>query len=156
MAKEYRWNVTVDGVAHTVQCQPAGNRYLIWVDDEELTVVYRRSYKKMRYGLEERLEICGKQCLFIVWDERADLVVDGILSSGKDYQQEKSRRIRMFMAFEWSLFAAGAALLAVVVVFLCLGWVTPEKRAKYVTYAIAALWLMVNSLVQQKRWKTLS
>lgn len=156
MAKEYRWNVTVDGVAHTVQCQPAGNRYLIWVDDEELTVVYRRSYKKMRYGLEERLEICGKQCLFIVWDERADLVVDGILSSGKDYQQEKSRRIKRFVSFAWSLFAAGAVLLVAVVVFFCLGWVTTANRAKYVTYAIAAVWLMVNSLLQQKRWKTLS
>jgi hypothetical protein len=82
--------------------------------------------------------------------------VDGILSGGKDYQQEKSRRIKRFVSFEWSLFAAGAVLFAAVMVFFCLGWVTTANGAKYVTYAIAAVWLMVNSLLQQKRWKTLS
>lgn len=157
MAKEYIWNVTVDGQGHMVRCVPTGNKYVIWVDDEELTVIYRLSNRKMVYGLEEKLEVCGKECFFIVWDERPDLVVDGqMVSGGKDYQQEKSKRSKLYIMLHWILFAMGVVLLGVVVVFTCLGWVDETERAKYCVYFGASVWLIVDSLIQRKRWKGLS
>jgi uncharacterized protein YacL (UPF0231 family) len=93
MKKEYTWDVTIDGENHRVSCNLAGNKYQIWVDDEELTVVYRQSHRQMRNGLEREFSIGGKKCLFVVWDEKPDLVVEGmLLKSGKDYFQEKAKR----------------------------------------------------------------
>lgn len=157
MKREYHWEVPVDGTIHRVTCTPTGNRYIIWVDDEESTVVYRLSSRKMRDGLEKKLDICGKECLLVVWDERPNLVVDGqMLGSGKNFQQEKEKRIKGILLLYQLFFVLAAVLLAVVIVFFCFGWIDKSERAGYVRYMIASIWVMIGSMLGHRRWKSLS
>ncbi len=73
------WHVRIHGHKHRVTCKIEMNKYVIFVDDHHLTNIYRDSMKKMRMGFEQTLRICGQDCLFVVWDERPDLVVDGFI-----------------------------------------------------------------------------
>lgn len=155
MAKEYSWVVTADGLEHRVTCSLAGNRYQIWVDDEDLTTVYLQTGKKARYGLEQKLQIGGKTCLFVVWDQRPDLVVDGkMVQSGKDYDAEKAKRKKGMLRVSWIMFAFGIAILCFVAVWAVLalynGW--QHNWRHYSLYLIAAVWIIVDATLERKYW----
>lgn len=65
----------------------------MYLDEEHLTNVYRESVRKMQFGLETEIEICGKKCLFVVWDETPDIVIDGVMQGKKlDYEQAREKR----------------------------------------------------------------
>ena len=84
--REHTWNVIIDGVEHLIYCCFEGNRYVLYADDDHVANVYRKSVRAMWQGLEEPVTICGKPCLFIVWDEKPDIVVNGMLvGKGVDY-----------------------------------------------------------------------
>ena len=155
MAKEYQWEVGIDGVCHHVSCTATGNKYEIWVDEEHLTVVYRRGFRAMSRGLEQEFQIGGKSCLFLVWDERPDLVVDGILQrSGKDFLKEKAKRNKHMVRALWCLFTFGIAVLGVAVASICFGigddaW----DWFDYGAYILAGVWIMVDAMLEMKYWK---
>lgn len=155
MSKELKWNVTVDGCDHCVSCRATGNKYEIWVDDSDLTVVYRPSFRRMGRGLEHELKIGGKSCLFLVWDERPDLVVDGVLQySGKDYLKEKAKRKRVMVRTLWGLTAFGAVVLGYAIVSLCLGLrEDPLDWIDSAVYILAGLWIIVDARLDMKYWK---
>ena len=93
MAKEYSWDVNINGEIHRVFCERSTNKYILYVDDTFLINVYREFVRKTQFGLETEVEICGKKCLFIVWDETPDLVVDGVMQGmNTDYEQAREKR----------------------------------------------------------------
>ena len=156
MSNQFTWNVTINDAAHKVSCVVNGNRYEIWVDDEELTIVYRSSFRKMRRGLERQIQIDGQKCLFLVWDDRPDLVVNGILQrSGKDFMKEKQRRKKNMIITCWCMFGFGLAILGFVAVSFFIIGLNREGMSwrHYSLYILAGLWIMIDSLVEMKRWK---
>lgn len=155
MAKEYAWDVTINGAPHRVTCTLPGNKYEIWVDDEDLTVVYRRSFRKMSRGLEQELQIGGEKCLFLVWDERPDLVVDGvILRNGKNFFKEKEKRKKHMITALWSLFVFGVAVLGIAVALICFGFADDSwDWFDYGAYILAGIWIVVDAMLEMKHWK---
>lgn len=153
MAKEYGWNVSVDGVAHRVDCIPTNNKYQIFVDEDFLTNVYRKSARSMvRDGLEEKISVCGKECLFLVWDETPDLVVDGVLlGRGSDYASEKEKRDKGAKTVYGIIFWIGVALLVLMGVCALLGWGKAIGWDDVTIYTIAAIWMMLYG--GRKMWR---
>lgn len=153
MAKEYSWNVNVDGVAHRVDCIPTNNKYQIFVDEDFLTNVYRKSVRSMaRDGLEEKISVCGKECLFLVWDETPDLVVDGVLlGRGIDYAPEKEKRDKGAKTVYGIIFWIGVALLVLMGVCALLGWSKAIGWDDVTIYTIAAIWMMLYG--GRKMWR---
>lgn len=145
MAKEHIWNVSVGGMSHRVSCTLANNHYQIFVDDDFLTNVYRKSFRAMaRDGLEETISVCGKECLFLVWDETPDLVVDGILlGRGIDYASAKAKRDKSAKMVYAIVFWIGTALLILMGVCALLGWSRAIGWDDVTIYTIAAIWMMI-------------
>ena len=156
MKNELMWEVSVDGVLHRAICKITLNKYEIWVDDADYTVVYRENARRMRKGLEHELLIGDKKCLFVVWDEKPDLVVDGtMLKSNKDYFQEKAKRRKRMLTATWVMFAFGLAVLVFAVVALCIGGWNNEKMGwrHCSLYVLAAIWIIVDATLERMRWK---
>lgn len=122
MKREYLWKVTLDGTAHEVYCRFAGDRYLLYADGVYVTEILRKSVTTMWYGMKKSITVFGKPCLFIVWDERPDLVMDGrLIGRGMDYEKALKRwSSRIYLGYGIVLAACVLLLIAVVVV-LCLG-----------------------------------
>ena len=119
MAKEHVWHVSIGGKNHRVDCVLKGNKYVLYVDDEFLTNVYRKSFGPD--DVEVPVTICGKRCSFIVWDQKPDLVVDGILlGRGIDHQQALTRRQKNHQMVYWIIFCFGVMILVFVAVFAIL------------------------------------
>ena len=153
MGKEYTWNVTVAGVTHRVSCVTANNKYQIFVDDDFLTNVYRKSVRAMaREGLEEGLDICGKECLFLVWDEKPDLVVDGVLlGQGIDFASAKEKRFKGAKLVYRCVFWIGVALLALMGLCALMGWGEAIGWDDVIIYTVAAIWMMIYG--GRKMWR---
>ena len=153
MAKEYSWNVNVDGVAHHVDCIPTNNKYQMFVDEDFLTNVYRKSVRAMALdGLEEKISVCGKECLFLVWDETPDLVVDGaLLGRGIDYASEKEKRNKGAKTVYGIIFWIGVALMVLMGVCALLGWSKAIGWDDVTIYTIAAIWMMIYG--GRKMWR---
>lgn len=101
MAKEYRWKTTIAGKACTVFCVPENGRYVLYVNDDYLATVYRKAFQNMAGGIDEKIEIFGQECRFVVWDEQVDLAVDGkFLTKGTDYAEavKKQKNMRRIVA----------------------------------------------------------
>lgn len=142
MAKEYVWNVLIDGEDHSVSCVLKGNKYVLHVDDEFLTNVYRKSMAPD--DLECPVTICGKACLFIVWDAKPDLVVDGILlSRAVDHQQALAKRNKDFRMVYRVIFWCGVAILVLVAVFALLGLGNTADYDDMAFYTIAGVWMVI-------------
>lgn len=88
---EYRWHVKIDDEVYQVDCKVENNRYVIWVDEVELTKVYRKSFQDISDRIEEPLLLGGKLCTFVVMNGIPDLVVDGVMLSGQDYKEMKNK-----------------------------------------------------------------
>lgn len=100
MGKEYEWSATVDGKAHTILCQVMNNKYVLWADDKFIKNVYCKAFQRIRGGIDETLELWGKKCHFVVWqDERVEFFLDGQSLTGQgddesavDFSYEESLR----------------------------------------------------------------
>lgn len=111
MTKEYNWNVTVNGVPHTILCQVMNNKYVLWIDDKFEKTVYRKSFQAARGGLDETIELWGKTCHFVVWpSENVEFFVDGKSLNtqeddenalGMSYEESISRHERNMHRCSW-------------------------------------------------------
>ena len=145
--REHTWNVIIDGVEHLIYCCFEGNRYVLYADDDHVANVYRKSVRAMWQGLEEPVTICGKPCLFIVWDEKPDIVVNGMLvGKGVDYHIAlKKKNSGMRLGYR-TVFWAGVALLVVRAVLLCVGMEKGmEDWIDAVISAVAGIWMVIWS-----------
>ena len=98
MAKDLKWNVTIDGEEHLVSCVTQTSLYDVYVDDE-LAVRVPRKMKNDDSDSEYDLNVAGKRCQFVIYDGKPDLCVDGILIGAQDELDRldrRSRRRRLF------------------------------------------------------------
>lgn len=153
MAKEYNWDLTLDGVAHRVCCVPTGNKYILYLDEEHLTNVYRESVRKMQFGLEIEIEICGKKCLFVVWDKTPDIVIDGVMQGKKlDYEQAREKRKQSCCKGFRILFWVGIFWVCAAVHFATLPApiLDADKLIKSVCFGIL---LMIGGARYERKWE---
>ena len=98
MAKDLKWNVTIDGEEHLVSCVTQTSLYDVYVDDE-LVIRVPRKMKNDDSDSEYDLNVAGKRCQFVIYDGKPDLCVDGILIGAQDELDRldrRSRRRRLF------------------------------------------------------------
>ena len=152
MAKEYCWDVTLEGEAHQLICTYIGNKYELWVDDEYLTAVYRRSMRQMHFGLEEEVELFGIKCLFVVWDERPDFVINGVmLGKDTDYLQAREKRKQTACKGFRIMFWIGVLILcSAPVIAILLPQI--EHASKWVRAAIGGILLMIAGSRYKRKW----
>jgi hypothetical protein len=143
MAKEYFWDVTIDGEPHQLYCSFTGNKYVLYVDDDHIANVYRKSVATMWHGMEEPVTICGKECLFLVWDEKPDFVIDGrLIGKNIDYEKAlKKKNNSLFTAYR-IVFGAGLLLLTLLVVLICMRWVTFDLHDLIICVGVG-IWMTV-------------
>ena len=96
MAKEYLWNIRVNGIRHEVLARDQGNSFDIYVD-EEFRFNIRRD---INLDIEEDLTVGSKRCRMVVYRGVPDLAVDGILMNAEAelLKQEKRSRIMTIIA----------------------------------------------------------
>ncbi len=117
--REHTWNVTIDGVQHEVYCRFEGNRYVLYADDDHVANVYRKSVHTMWQGMEEPVVMFGKPCIFIVWDEKPDIVVDGRIIGRKiSYEKALKRKNNQNVIAYGVVFFSGILLLLVLTILL--------------------------------------
>ena len=152
MAKEYTW--AVDG--HRITATFKINKYVIHVDDDHVTNVYRLPAKQMRFGMEESVTILGKTCLFIVWDEIPDLVIDGkMVRRGVDYTKAKESRRRNMIAIYTAIAVFGLIDLLGVFLYAWFGFLLMTDDAIRVWSALlsAGIWMVGMGLWMRWKWE---
>lgn len=144
MQREYTWEVTIDGAMRRIYCRFEGNRYVLYADEDHVANIYRKSVHTMWQGMEESVNICGKECLFVVWDERPDIVVDGrLVGRGIDYQKALKKKNAGFLTGYRIVFWAGVGLLAVMAVLICAGWGSAADWDDVIISIIAGVWMVI-------------
>ena len=90
MAKEFIWNIRVDGTKHEILAKDKGNGFDVFVDGEFRFLV--RS--DINLDIEEDLTVGSKRCRIVVYRGVPDLAVDGILMNAEAelIRQEKPNR----------------------------------------------------------------
>lgn len=151
--REYLWKVTVEGVEHRISCSVEGNRYVLYADDDHVANIYRKSARTMWYGLEESVTMFGKRCTFVVWDEKPDVAVDGVLiGSGVDYQQALVKKNARKLVGYRVAFWCGILLIAVLVALICFGRVNnPEDWIDTGIRAAIGIWFVSFSVWKLRR-----
>lgn len=149
MAKEIVWNVLIDGMQYRITCENTGNKYIIHCDDDFVKNIYREGAGFSADHPEEPLTIHGKDCLFVVWDGKPDLVVDGMmLGRSIDYQKALTKRIKDFGLCYRIIFCCGAALLTLGVLLLVFG---SEQMHDAHTFLIAGVFCTIYSYLRIRR-----
>ena len=122
MKREFIWKVTLHGEAHEVYCRFAGDRYILYTDGVYTAEIMRKSTSTMWNGMEEPVTVLGQDCLFVVWDEKPDLVVDGrLIGRNRSYEKSKKRKgNRIFIGYG-ILLGVCASGFVLVICLLCLG-----------------------------------
>lgn len=153
MSKETVWNIKIDGSPAKVTCIQKGNRYILYLDDDHLTNVYRLPPKKMRYGMEEEIMIGSERCKFIVWDEIPDLVIGGrMVNRDVVYETARERR-RHNMEMMYTVTAIfGVLVLAGVFVYAYLGYITDETLRGWTSMLTAGIWMIGMGLYMRGKW----
>ncbi len=109
MKKEHQWNITVDGQTYCLTCILQGNRYVLYCGDDHVANVYH----SVGTDSEAPVMVAGKECLFVVWDERPDLVVDGMFLDRKtDYAEALKSRQKAYRLMYRIIFWGGVVVLA--------------------------------------------
>jgi hypothetical protein len=91
MAKEYFWNLRVDGTRHEVLAKDRGNGFDIYVDGE-----FRFSIRSdINLDIEEDLTVGTKRCRIVVYRGVPDLAVDGILLDAEAALRKQEKRSRL-------------------------------------------------------------
>ena len=95
MAKEYFWNIRVDGTRHEVLAKDKGNGFDIYVDDE-----FRFNIRSdINLDIEEDLTVGSKRCRIVVYRGVPDLSVDGILLDAESALLREEKRSRFMTIF---------------------------------------------------------
>lgn len=153
MLKEHEWSVTVDGVSHTILCQVMDNKYVLWADDEHIQTIYRKAFQRIRGGIDQVLELWGKQCHFVVWqNEKVEFFLDGCSLSRKEadrwlpdatYEESRRRNDKIMRQCSW-----------VVVIFMtlaCIGYLvmalSGEDVSGWTVTFVGALVILIANLV---------
>lgn len=90
MAKEYFWNIRVEGTRHEIEAKDKGNGFDVYVDDE-----FRFTIRSdINLDIEEDLTVGGKRCRMVVYRGVPDLAVDGILLDAEAALVKEERRNR--------------------------------------------------------------
>lgn len=96
MAKEYVWNIRVEGTRHEICLKDKGNSFDVYVDEE-----FRYNVRSdINLDIEEDLTVGTKRCRVVVYRGVPDLAVDGILlNADADIRKADHRnRILAFLA----------------------------------------------------------
>jgi hypothetical protein len=92
MAKEYFWNIRVDGTRHEIVARDKGNGFDIFVDD-----AFRFTVRSdINLDIEEDLTVGSKRCRIVVYRGVPDLAVDGILLDAEAQLVKEERRNRLY------------------------------------------------------------
>lgn len=153
MGREYRWDLVMDGIPVTVTCEQKGNKYVLYLDDDHLTNIYRLPKKQMPYGLVEDVRIGTVNCKFVVWEEVPDLVVAGrMVHRGVDFEiaRENRRRNMENMYTVTSVF--GVIILLGVFLFAYFGWLSEETLRGWSAMMMAGLWMVFHGLYYRGKW----
>ena len=79
MAKEFTWDLRVEGTRHEVLARDRGNSFDIYVDEE-----FRFNVRSdINLDIEEDLSVGSKRCRIVVYRGVPDLAVDGILMNAE-------------------------------------------------------------------------
>ena len=111
MAKEFTWDLRVDGTRHEVLARDRGNSFDIYVD-EELRFNVRSD---INLDIEEDLSVGSKRCRIVVYRGVPDLAVDGILMNAEAQLLKNDRRNKRLTIF-------GGLLLMVLGVIAMWAW----------------------------------
>ena len=95
MKNEYKWKVTVDGMAHTVRCNAFKTVFDVYVDDDLVSRVGRDDSDGL--DTEYDVEVAGKKCQLTLYDGELDLCVDGILQSAQREMRRREVRNRILL-----------------------------------------------------------
>lgn len=111
MAKEFTWDLRVDGTRHEVLARDRGNSFDIYVDDE-----FRFNVRSdINLDIEEDLSVGSKRCRIVVYRGVPDLAVDGILMNAEAQLLKNDRRNKRLTIF-------GGLLLMVLGVIAMWAW----------------------------------
>ena len=111
MAKEYLWNIRVNGIRHEVLARDRGNSFDIYVDEE-----FRFNVRSdINLDIEEDLSVGSKRCRIVVYRGVPDLAVDGILMNAEAQLLKNDRRNKRLTIF-------GGLLLMVLGVIAMWAW----------------------------------
>lgn len=153
MGREYVWNIEVNGKPAKVTCEQKGNRYILYLDDDHLTNIYRLPAKKMRYGLEAEFQIGNEACLFVVWEEIPDLVIGGkMVNRNVDFQIARENRRRNMENMYTVTAIFGVIVLAGVFLFSYFGFLNGETLRGWTAMMMAGIWMICNGLYYRGKW----
>ena len=153
MGKSYSWNFTLDGVNHHLSATLKNNRYILYLDEEHLVNVYRLPPQKMRYGLEETISILGHACLFIVWEDIPDLVIDGkMVHRGVNYAKAKEARRHNMEVMYTATAIFGLVALAGAFVFACFDILNEDNLRIFSALLSAGIWMVGHGLWMRGKW----
>ena len=114
MSKEYVWKLPVEGTEKEISCEASGNKYFLYVGDAFVDTFY----KNASGDVDEEVTLCGVPCRFVSFGDKPDLVVDGVmLSSGKDYEKEKTARTKANKGFAVAEVVVGVFALASLIIY---------------------------------------
>ena len=75
-------------------------------------------YKNASGDVDDEVTLCGVPCRFVSFGDKPDLVVDGVmLSSGKDYEKEKTARTKANKGFAVAEVVVGVFALASLIIY---------------------------------------
>ncbi len=114
MGKEYTWKLTVGESEKEVSCEASGNKYFLYAGDAFVDTYY----KNTSGDLDEEVVLYGVPCRFVSFNDKPDLVLDGVmLSSGKSYEEEKSKRTKSNKTFAYVEIVIGVFTLAAFIIY---------------------------------------
>ena len=114
MSKEYVWKLPVEGTEKEISCEASGNKYFLYVGDAFVDTFY----KNASGDVDDEVTLCGVPCRFVSFGDKPDLVVDGVmLSSGKDYEKEKTARTKANKGFAVAEVVVGVFALASLIIY---------------------------------------
>ena len=95
MAKDYVWNIRVEGTRHEILAKDKGNSFDIFVDDE-----FRFAVRSdINLDVEEDVTVGCKRCRVVVYRGIPDLAVDGILLDAEAALLRQEKRSRFTTIF---------------------------------------------------------
>lgn len=149
MLKEYEWQVSVDGRAHTILCQVMENKYVLWADDQHIQNIYRKAFQRTRGGIDQTLELWGKKCHFVVWqDERVEFFLGGqsLAKLGEDesaggasYEERVRRHQRSMRRYSW--------VAVIIAALVCVGYLAKALSGANVSEWILGFLAVLSILV---------
>lgn len=153
MAKEYYWEIQLDGKATKVTCVLQGNKYRIFLEEDHVTDVYRLSNRQMRYGMEAPFTIGTEQCLLVVWDEIPDLVWQGrMLTRDAEYAPARERRRANMEGLYTGIAILGVLLLAGVAAYAYLGMVNPDSLRFWTALLCGGVYMVGSGIYHRGKW----